>query len=273
MPDLPSLLRPSLGQYHLKSSDHIPIVALGMVVELSNRIPRRQPLDAPLFRHDALVARYDERSGVHGHGTPKRCIYPPIRTSGLSSAVFDTPRAGKGTPFGGSFLCPATIGSKPPATAISWIYPWLWSASPSCPPKKLIASSLSMSCGRSTTLTTACRVQIASSPSHGAQSRTAERARSVDCNWAEGTASLVSGRLHQSKAGRTAALIRAIAAADPGVGRASRKTSPATAPGAALVDASRCWTSDSIGDGGVPGRPEPLRQWQERSQLHRNDPL
>lgn len=97
--------------------------------------------------------------------------------------------------------------------------------------------------------------------------------RSVDCNWAEGTASLVSGRLHQSKAGRTAALIRAIAAADPGVGRASRKTSPATAPGAALVDASRCWTSDSIGDGGVPGRPEPLRQWQERSQLHRNDPL
>jgi transposase len=63
------------------------------------------------------------------------------------------------------------------------------------------------------------------------------------------------------------------AAADPGVGRASRKTSPATAPGAALVDASRCGTSDSIGDGGVPGRPEPLRQWQERSQLHRNDPL
>src|SRR6266849_7704843 len=109
--------------------------------------------------------------------------------------------------------------------------------------------------------------------SHGAQSRTAERARSVDCNWAEGTASLVSGQLHQSKAGRTAALIRAIAAADPGVGRASRKTSPATAPGAALVDASRCGTSDSIGDGGVPGRPEPLRQWQERSQLHRNDPL
>jgi hypothetical protein len=55
-------------------------------------------------------------------------------------------------------------------------------------------------------------------------------ARSVDCNGAEGTASLVSGRLHQSKAGRTAALIRAIAAAGPGVGRASRKTSPATAP-------------------------------------------
>jgi transposase len=29
----------------------------------------------------------------------------------------------------------------------------------------------------------------------------------------------------------------------------------------------------AFGDGGVPGRPEPLRQWQERSQLHRNDPL
>src|SRR5207247_2365593 len=109
--------------------------------------------------------------------------------------------------------------------------------------------------------------------SHGAQSRPAARARSVDGNGAEGTASLVSGRLQQAKAGRTAALIPAIAAADPGTGRASRKTSPATAPGAALVDASRCGTSDGIGDGGVPRRPEPLRQWQERSQLHRNDPL
>src|SRR5713101_6780334 len=103
MPDLPSLLRPPLGRYHFKSSDHIPIAALGMVVELSNRIPRRQPLNVPLFRHDALVARYDERSGVRGHGAPKRCIYPPIRTSGLRSTVFDT-REGKGTPFAGSFL-------------------------------------------------------------------------------------------------------------------------------------------------------------------------
>jgi Transposase len=109
--------------------------------------------------------------------------------------------------------------------------------------------------------------------SHSAQSRTAARPRSVDCNRAEGAASLVFVRLHQSKAGRTAALIRAIAAADSGAGRASRKTGPATAPGAPLVDASRCGTSDSIGDGGIPGRPEPLRQWQERSQLHRNDPV
>src|SRR6266849_2174979 len=99
MPDLPSLLLPSLGWYHLKRSDHIPIAALGMVVELSNRISRRQPLDAPLLRHDTLVARYDERSRVRGHGTPKRCIYPPIRTSGLRSAVFDTPRGEKAPPF------------------------------------------------------------------------------------------------------------------------------------------------------------------------------
>src|SRR6266852_9405501 len=95
MPDLPSLLRPPLGRYHLKSCDHIPIAALGMVVELSNRIPRRQPLDAPLLRHDALVARYDERLGIRGHGTQIRCIYPPIRTSGLRSAVFDTPSGGR----------------------------------------------------------------------------------------------------------------------------------------------------------------------------------
>src|SRR3977135_1733091 len=37
--------------------------------------------------------------------------------------------------------------------------------------------------------------------SHSAQSRTAARPRSVDCNWAEGTTSLVSAQLHQSKAG------------------------------------------------------------------------
>jgi hypothetical protein len=109
--------------------------------------------------------------------------------------------------------------------------------------------------------------------SHSAQSRTAARPSDVDCNWTEGTASLISAQLHQSKAGRTAALIRAIAAADLGTGRASRKRSPATAPGAPLVDASRCGTSDGIGDGGVSGRPEPLRQRQERGQLHRNDSL
>jgi transposase len=109
--------------------------------------------------------------------------------------------------------------------------------------------------------------------SHSAQSRPAARARSVDCKWAEGTASLVSAQLHQAKAGRTAALICAIAAADPGTEPASRKTSPATAPGAALVDPSRRGTSDRLGDGGVPGGSEPLRPGQERSQLHRNDPL
>src|SRR5207245_10970841 len=90
--------------------------------------------------------------------------------------------------------------------------------------------------------------------SHGAESRIAARPRSVDCDWAEGTASLVSARLHRSKAGRTAALVRAIAAADPGAGRASRKTSPATAPGAPLVAAYRGGTPAGIGAGGVPGR-------------------
>jgi transposase len=107
-----------------------------------------------------------------------------------------------------------------------------------------------------------------------ALNRTLRRGRGLlDCNWAEGTTSLVSAQLHQSKAGCTAALIRAIAAADPGVGRASRKRSPATAPSAPLVDASRCGTGDSIGDGGVPGRPKPLRQRQKPSQLHRNDSM
>src|SRR6202521_3685201 len=89
-----------------------------MVVEFSNRIPRRQPLDAPLLRHDARVARYDERSGVRGHGTPQRCIYPPIRTSGLRSAVFDTPRRGKARPSEAHFCARPPSASKPPATAI-----------------------------------------------------------------------------------------------------------------------------------------------------------
>jgi hypothetical protein len=43
-----------------------------------------------------------------------------------------------------------------------WTYPWLKSASPSSPPKKLIASSSSISWGRSTTSTTWRLIQIAS---------------------------------------------------------------------------------------------------------------
>src|SRR5439155_26239398 len=111
------------GRYHLKSRDHIPIAALAMVVELSNRICRRQPLDAPFLRNDALVARYDKRSVVRGHGTPKRCIYPPIRTFELRSAVFDTPRGRKARLSEAySFVRPPSA-TKPPATAIPWIYP------------------------------------------------------------------------------------------------------------------------------------------------------
>ena len=94
-----------LGRHHLKSSDHIPIAALGMVVELSNRIPRRQALDAPLLWHDAIVARYDERLGVRGHGTPKTRTHPPIRTSGFG-VPSSIPREG------GSFFCPAAIGKQ-----------------------------------------------------------------------------------------------------------------------------------------------------------------
>ena len=43
-------------------------------------------------------------------------------------------------------------------------YPWLSSASPSDPPKKLMASSSSISCGRFTTATTSRMVRIASPP-------------------------------------------------------------------------------------------------------------
>ena len=106
-----------------------------------------------------------------------------------------------------------------------------------------------------------------------AQSRTAARPRSVECSWAESTAGLVSAALHQSKAGRTAELVRAVAEADPGTGQASGRTSPATAPGAPVADASRRGTGDGIGDRGVSGRPEPLCQWQPGGQLHRDDPV
>jgi hypothetical protein len=42
-----------------------------MVAELSDRIARRQALNAPLFGRNMLIARYDERSGVTRHCTPK----------------------------------------------------------------------------------------------------------------------------------------------------------------------------------------------------------
>jgi hypothetical protein len=41
---------------HLKSGNHVPIAALGIVSKLSDRIPRWSALDTPLFRHNQLVA-------------------------------------------------------------------------------------------------------------------------------------------------------------------------------------------------------------------------
>ena len=109
-----SALRPAfIDRHHFQSSDHVPVAALRIVAKLSDRIPRRKTLDAPLFRRDMLVARYDERSGVRGHGTPKRCIYPPIRTAGLGSTVFDTLGGARRAFSEGSFFCPAAIGKQP----------------------------------------------------------------------------------------------------------------------------------------------------------------
>ena len=54
---------------YLKSDDDVPIAALGIVFKLSDRIPRRQALDTPLFGRDALVAGYDKRLGVRSHCT------------------------------------------------------------------------------------------------------------------------------------------------------------------------------------------------------------
>jgi len=44
------------GRHHFKSGNHVPVAALGIVVELSDPIPRRQALDTPLFGRDAAVA-------------------------------------------------------------------------------------------------------------------------------------------------------------------------------------------------------------------------
>ena len=57
-----------LSANHLKSGEHVPIVAFGIVVKLSDRIPGRQALDTPLLGRDARVAGYDKRLGVSGHG-------------------------------------------------------------------------------------------------------------------------------------------------------------------------------------------------------------
>ena len=61
-----------LGANDLKSGDHVPVVASGIVVKLSDRIPRRQALDTPLFGRDALVAGYDKRLGVRGYSHSTR---------------------------------------------------------------------------------------------------------------------------------------------------------------------------------------------------------
>src|SRR5437773_10660100 len=79
--------------------------------------------------------------------------------------------------------------------------------------------------------------------------------------------------LHQSKAGRTAALVRAVAEADPETRSAGGRRSKAATADVAAANASGSGADHGIGHRGVPGRPEPFRQWQERSQLHRNDPL
>ena len=64
------------------------------------------------------------------------------------------------------FCAPAFFTTDSDATEICICiyrtYPWLSSASPSDPPKKLMASSSSMSCGPSTTATTSRLVQKAS---------------------------------------------------------------------------------------------------------------
>ena len=52
---------------------------------------------------------------------------------------------------------------------------------------------------------------------------------------------------------------------DPGTGPAGRRTGATAAPSTPLADASGCGTDNRIGDGGVPGRPEPLCPWQPGS--------
>ena len=60
-----------------------------MVVELSNRIRRRQPLDAPLFGHNVLVASHDEDLGVSHHC--QRCIHAADTLTGnVKESVADS---------------------------------------------------------------------------------------------------------------------------------------------------------------------------------------
>jgi hypothetical protein len=63
--------RAFLSANDLKSSDHIPVAALGIVSKLLDRVSGRYALDASLFGRNMFIARYDERSRVTGHCTPK----------------------------------------------------------------------------------------------------------------------------------------------------------------------------------------------------------
>ena len=54
--------------HYVKGSDYVPVTAFRIVTGLSDRIPRRQAFDAPLFGHNALVANHNEDFGVSHHG-------------------------------------------------------------------------------------------------------------------------------------------------------------------------------------------------------------
>src|SRR6266446_2473422 len=58
---------------HFQSRYHIPVSALGGVLELADGIPGGQALDAPLFGHNVLVASHDEDFGVSHHC--RSCIH------------------------------------------------------------------------------------------------------------------------------------------------------------------------------------------------------
>src|SRR5215468_6123972 len=95
-----------------------------------------------------------------------------------------------------------------------------------------------------------------------ALNRATARARTMEFHWAESTPGLGSVALHESKAGRTAAFVRAVAETGPGTRSTGGRSRQAAPPDAEAAHASGSGADHCIGHRRVPGRCRPVCQWQ-----------
>src|SRR5258708_37704880 len=67
------------GRHYVQGSDYVPVIALRIVVGLSDGISRRQAFDAPPFGNNVLIASHDKDFGVSHHC---RCVHAAVTGPG-----------------------------------------------------------------------------------------------------------------------------------------------------------------------------------------------